>query len=106
MIDHRIEDVFPISHAPARAPRLRAEKRINVATFYRWASRGCRGVRLETLQVGGTRCTSREALQRFFERLSDRSRGSFVGVSQAPTSATNARAAREAEAVVEELDRL
>jgi hypothetical protein len=26
---------------------------------------------LETIQVGGTRCTSREALQRFFERLSE-----------------------------------
>ena len=42
----------------------------HVATIHRWASHGVRGVVLETLQVGGTRCTSREALQRFFERLS------------------------------------
>ncbi len=36
---------------------------------YRWASRGLRGVKLEWVQVGGRRYTSREALNRFFERL-------------------------------------
>ena len=33
------------------------------------ASRGLRGIVLETIQVGGTTCTSQESLQRFFERL-------------------------------------
>jgi Protein of unknown function (DUF1580) len=35
------------------------------STISRWASRGIRGVRLETCLVGGRRYTSREALQRF-----------------------------------------
>jgi len=31
--------------------------------------RGVRGVRLETLMIGGVRKTSTEAIQRFFERV-------------------------------------
>lgn len=47
----------------------RGGKRLHVATVWRWAQRGVRGHRLETTLVGGTRCTSREALQRFFSQL-------------------------------------
>lgn len=35
------------------------------ATLFRWGQRGCRGIRLETILVGGIRYTSREALDRF-----------------------------------------
>jgi hypothetical protein len=38
---------------------------LHVATLWRWAHRGVRGVRLETVMVGGIRYTSREALERF-----------------------------------------
>src|SRR5262245_3303859 len=69
MIDHQTETVFPLAEGPARLPRRRGGKCIDVATLYRWSSRGLRGVMLETIQVGGTRCTSAEALQRFFDRL-------------------------------------
>jgi hypothetical protein len=50
-------------------PRRRGGKRINVSTLYRWASCGYRGVKQEVVRVGGTLCTSREALQRFCEAL-------------------------------------
>ena len=58
--------------------------RKHVATVYRWSTVGVRGVVLETLQVGGTRCSSREALQRFCERLTavprtNANRGTLVG---------------------------
>ena len=43
-------------------------RRVSPSTCHRWRLRGCRGVRLETLLVGGIRVTSVEALQRFFER--------------------------------------
>jgi len=36
------------------------------STLHRWRLRGIRGVRLETILIGGVRYTSREALQRFF----------------------------------------
>jgi len=46
--------------------------RKDLSTLYRWTRRGFRGVILETVQAGGTRSTTREALQRFFERLTVR----------------------------------
>ena len=41
-------------------------RRISPSTLHRWRLRGCRGIKLETLLIGGTRTTSAEALQRFF----------------------------------------
>lgn len=72
-IDLQSEDVLSLTQAAKTLPRRRRGKKPHVATLYRWAANGLRGVRLETLQVGGTMCTSMEALQRFFDRLGDRS---------------------------------
>ena len=71
MIDLTNEQVLSLTDAAKILPRRRAGKRPHVATLYRWASRGLRGVKLETIQVGGTLCTSREAVQRFCEQLSE-----------------------------------
>ena len=70
MIDISTEAVVTLTEATHHLPRRRKGKRCAVSTLYRWADRGVRGVRLETIQVGGTKCTSWEALQRFFNRLS------------------------------------
>ena len=70
MINIQSEDVLSLNNAAKTLPPRRAGKRPHVATLYRWVQRGIRGVRLETIRVGGTLCTSREALQRFCERLS------------------------------------
>lgn len=67
-IDARHETTFPLTHAAKRA-ELIIGRRLALSTFYRWAGRGCKGVRLETRMLGGTRYTSEEALQRFFDRL-------------------------------------
>jgi hypothetical protein len=40
--------------------------RPHVSTLYRWHLRGIRGIRLETILIGGRRYTSQEALERFF----------------------------------------
>ena len=72
MIVASTEELVSLRDAAKLLPRRRAGKRPHVATLYRWTTRGLRGVVLETLQVGGTLCTSREALQRFFERLTAR----------------------------------
>lgn len=69
MIDISLEETFSLTEATKRLPHRRAGKRPNVATMYRWAQQGCRGIRLETICVGATRCTSMEALQRFFDAL-------------------------------------
>ena len=72
MIDPTTETVFSLTEATEAKhglPRRRQGKRPHVSCLYRWTTTGCRGIVLESIQIGGTRCTSREALARFFARL-------------------------------------
>ena len=69
MIDLATETVIRLSEAPEHIPPKRSGKRVHKSAFYRWASRGCRGIVLETLQTPGDKLTSIEALGRFFARL-------------------------------------
>jgi hypothetical protein len=62
--------VFPLADTPDHVPLRRGGKRLHPHTAFGWAKGRLRGVRLETIRVGGSLCTSAEALQRFFERLS------------------------------------
>jgi hypothetical protein len=73
MIELGVEHVFSL-HQAVRTnllPRRRGGKRVHIATLHRWANDGYRGVTLEVIRVGGTLCTSREALQRFCEALTN-----------------------------------
>jgi hypothetical protein len=70
VIDSTSENLLTLAQATASLPPKPSGKMINLATLYRWTIRGVRGVQLESIQVGPTRCTSKQALQRFFERLS------------------------------------
>ena len=65
------ERPFPLSEIPAHVPKKRGRK-VHRSTGFRWAGRGVRGVRLETVRVGRTQFTSVAALRRFFERLTQR----------------------------------
>jgi hypothetical protein len=69
MIDVLLEEVISLSEAAAKCPKRRRGKETHVSCLYRWTKAGCRGVVLESVQIGGTRCTSRQALARFFNRL-------------------------------------
>jgi hypothetical protein len=73
-IDLASQRVFPLAELPNHVPPRRGGKPLHVATAFRWAKQGVRGqdgtlVRLPTLRVAGTKCTSLEALQWFCERL-------------------------------------
>jgi len=73
-IDVFNEEVVSFAEAAKRLPKVRNGKKLHLSTLFRWAQAGKVAndgmrVRLETIQVGGTRCTSLEALQRFFDRL-------------------------------------
>ena len=71
MIDILSEETFSLTQAAKLKclPRRRGGKRPSVSTLFRWATVGVRSVVLETIQAAGARCTSREALSRFFEAL-------------------------------------
>jgi len=94
MIDLASESVLTLSAAAREVPSL-SGRGVHVSTVWRWALRGCRGVRLETLMVGGVRYTSREALQRFAERLTAAADGTRP--APAPTSRQRQRAIEQAE---------
>lgn len=65
--------------------------RVSPATIHRWRLHGVRGVRLETLLIGGQRFTSREAISRFIDQQ-NHPQGAV------DTSVTPAKRARQSEA--------
>lgn len=66
MIDPLTEETMPLGQAAKRVPRLRVGRNVHPSTLWRWATAGVKGVKLETVKVGATTCTSIEALGRFF----------------------------------------
>lgn len=76
MIDLRTEQVVSLAEATQHLPNGRGGKKLHLTTVHRWASIGVLPpnkddprIILETIRVGGTRCTSIEAIQRFCEHL-------------------------------------
>jgi hypothetical protein len=94
-----------MGQVPSEIPSRRPGKRINVSTVWRWVMHGCRGIRLETLIVGGGRYTSRQAVQRFAERLSAARAGS-PGPARESAPRTASRRARDSERAGRELEQL
>ena len=62
-------------------PDRRGGRPLNLSTVHRWAGRGVKGVRLEVIQVGGTRITTIEAIHRFFQRLAGEEPATVVATS-------------------------
>jgi hypothetical protein len=70
------EEASSLVQAARRLPQIRRHKTPHPATLFRWATAGRKSrsgliVRLEIWKVGGTNCTSKEALTRFLDRLND-----------------------------------
>ena len=63
-IELQEETLLTLAQAALRTPGAP-----HVSTLHRWRLRGVRGVKLETVLIGGRRFTSEEALRRFADRL-------------------------------------
>ena len=63
MIDTQTETIIAFSDARTAVPGI--DRRLSLATLHRWRLNGVRGVKLETVLIGGMRYTSREAIARF-----------------------------------------
>lgn len=61
-IDSSTETIIQFNEARTAFP---GDKRLSLATLHRWRTKGIRGVRLETILIGGMRYTSHEAISRF-----------------------------------------
>jgi hypothetical protein len=106
LIDLATEKLIPLAQVPALLPNRRRGRKTHVSTVHRWATVGCRGIILETIQVGGTRCTTLGSLQAFFDELTRRASDSSAGVARPASLRPTARRLRDAEAAGRELDRL
>ncbi len=85
-IDLGSERIISFAKAVGELPARRAGKKPHISCMYRWSTRGCRGVVLESIQIGGTRCTSLEAMQRFFNELSAPGQFGLVSVANRRSS--------------------
>ena len=97
MIDISREQLISLAQAAKLRPCGRRGRPLHPSTMYRWISRGIRGIRLEATRFGGTFYTSREAMQRFADRLTA---GSLA--TTPPTEAT--QGSKEIERIERELD--
>ena len=68
-IDLVCEGLITLTEATSLCPRWRMGRKPARSTVYRWATRGCRGVYLETLDTPGGLVTTKPALLRFFNQL-------------------------------------
>jgi len=65
-IDIAIEKPISFNEAAKYLPEGR---RPSFSTWWRWFKTGIAGVKLDTILIGGQRCTSAEAVARFFEGI-------------------------------------
>lgn len=59
------EDVIGLNDVPKELP-----ERVSISTVWRWAERGIKGIRLETVRIGRKKMTSRQAISRFIAATS------------------------------------
>lgn len=96
IIENR-EALLPFTQAVKLLPHRRANRAPALATLYRWSNNGLKGVKLEFVQLGGTRCTSEEALYRFIQEVTARTTPPSVS-SEIRTPCQREAAIRAAEA--------
>jgi hypothetical protein len=88
--EYRLEELFPLRDAGPLFPGGR-----DLASLYRYSTRGLRGEILRTVKAGATRCTTRRWIADFFERLSMRQQTpSTTDRSYPPTCAAGRLAPR------------
>jgi len=110
------EDCVSFAKAARKLPKVRGNKHLAPSTLWRWAKNGRRTgsrrlVHLEWVRVGGTNCTSMEALLRFFYRLNDEEPRPDLRTpttphpSNTPRTATTTSPEANAQCAMEELRR-
>jgi hypothetical protein len=106
MLNVSSESTISLTQAARLLPPGRRGRPVSLSCVLRWVLTGATGpsgerVRLEAVRLGGRWLTSREALQRFAERLTPRLDG-----DPAPVPRTPGRRGRASERAAEALDRI
>ncbi len=71
MIDITSEDLIPFRELPDHLPRQPSGKKLHLSAFYRYKKPGLQGVRLETVFIAGCSYSSKQALNRFWQRVTE-----------------------------------
>ncbi len=98
MIDPLLEELITPKEATRYYPRNSKGRKVHVAKVYRDMQVGQRGLKLESLRTPRL-ATSRQAIARFFSRLS-------LGAAQESPTLTERARSRNEETIERELDRL
>lgn len=102
-IDLAVEEPIRLGSARNLPHFKRDGKRPDLATVCRWSTVGIlrdgQRIRLQTVQIGGSRCTTREAVERFIAALSSR----IEGEPTVRTPGRRERAIQAAEAETSEI---
>ena len=61
------EDLLTLPQAAKEVPRPEGKKPLHHSTIWRWSQKGIRGHKLQTVQVGQQRVTSKQRLNAFLE---------------------------------------
>lgn len=69
-------------------------RRFNLSTGWRWSTKGCRGIRLETVIVGGKRLTTVEMVEAFIKATTDARNSTYETQHVATTSARERQIAK------------
>lgn len=96
-IDLTREAPITLNDAVKLFPKNARGKHVHASQLYRYASRGLRGVVLETVQAGAKKCTTRAAVFRFFERLTAASAGTPAPAAAKPSNLSKVDAELDAE---------
>lgn len=88
-IDTATEHLLTLAEAAKAFPG----RSVSLQTLHRYRLHGVRGVKLETLLIGGARFTSREAIQRFIvaQNAADTSDAAAVSTKQRQRQISSAR---------------
>ena len=105
MINLATETLVALAEGTRLIPPARNGRRCHLSTLLRWIQKGARApdgtlVRLEAIRLGGRWMTTREALQRFAERLTPR-----LGSEARPTMCADADRRQAAARAALELER-
>jgi len=97
-IDPLQETLISLKDAAKLFPKNARGKHPHISCIYRYTTTGCRGVVLESVQAGSVRCTSREAVARFFKRLTERVATNDTSATTPPSD----QSAKEAGKILDE----
>ena len=88
------DECFPLREAADHFPRRRGKKP-HISTIVRWATKGCRGVVLETFFVGGIRYLRLSAITEFLAALNQHLPAPMKSATNSRANAVEAQLAAE-----------